>query len=424
MAVLSWHIVDSATFAAATTKDASALYFISDTNEIYRGAVLFSPSAEMYADALPAVKATNRIYINSTTLEGSIWNGTAWKTIIQPLGEVEPLNTNKAVSGAKIKTYVDAAVMGATGSGEYIKTLAWDKVNHVLTSTNGNSQKATITFEGLGCSLQYTAATGNLQMLDASGVAIGTAIKLDLERFVTQASYDPVKKEITLVFNDAKNPIVIPIGDLVDTYTVKSSNSLNLSMTSNEITGTVVVSNAAGNQATITAQGIYVAATDITGKLDKLAASVAGEIVKVAADGTVTTTGAKIGGAVLDASPSVSLVATEAAVAAVRTALTTLIDTKMSKLTNTDADEVIIVGATGEAIGSNVKIGTGTFAATPTAAVLATELGVKTFGDANYLAKTDVIANGAVASSVTQASDVKPISEKAYVAGQTWKTTM
>ena len=291
--LMQWHIVTSAVYKAGTPVDGD-MYFISDTHEIYRGAVPFTESVVMYTDLPVDGIAKNRLYINSTTLEGKIHDGTEWKTVIRPIDATVTADGINAVSGKAVAAYVAAEIAKITASGDVISKLAWDSAEHMLTVTKGSNETENITFAGLGVNLDYEAATGNLQLTDAAGNKIGDAIKLDLERFVKSAEYVAADKNIVLYFDDEKkDSITIPVGDLVDTYTAEAADkSLELSVAEgNVIKGKVKISTKNGNILTLNDDGLYVAAPDITGKMDKVTDGVTGNILTLGADGQAIDSG-------------------------------------------------------------------------------------------------------------------------------------
>ena len=108
----------------------------------------------------------------------------------------------------------------------------------------------------------------------------------------------------------------------------------------------------------------------------------------------------------------------------IRTALQASIDAKMAKVGTGHTDEIIVADANGDASASGVKAGGATFKGTPDAATLATEQGTTTYVQGYAVPKTDVVAAGAMATSVAAASDTKVTSEKAVVDALTWKTTV
>ena len=293
MIMVGWHIVTSNEFHNGTPQDGH-MYFLSDTREIYRGSDPFTESVIMYTGTLPTAPALNRLYINSETLEGKIWQGaaTGWKTVIRAIADEVTDTAGTAVSGKAVVAYVASELAKMATAEGSVSALSWDSAEHLLTVTKGDDSTETILFDGLGVSLQYTAATGELKMLDHNGVALGDAVKLDLERFVSSGEYNVDEKAIYLYFDAEKTDFVtIPVEDLVDIYKAEGSATLDLSVTGNTITGSVKISTAAGNLITIDENGLYVAPIDISGKMDKVADGVEGNILVVGADGQAVDSG-------------------------------------------------------------------------------------------------------------------------------------
>ena len=80
-----WHIVDSTIYHAYNNKIDNDLYFLRDTKEIYRGEIPFTESVIGYTGEVPSSSiAINRLYINTDTFEGKIYDGSIWKTVIKP----------------------------------------------------------------------------------------------------------------------------------------------------------------------------------------------------------------------------------------------------------------------------------------------------------------------------------------------------
>ncbi|WP_301066406.1 hypothetical protein [uncultured Duncaniella sp.] len=433
--MLSWHIITRAAFDAGVTAGTlqdDALYFLSDTKEIYKKDVPFTEGVYLYDGTEPTSKAVGKIYINSTTLEGKVWNGTAWKTVIQPVAAtLTATDTAQPVSGKAVADYVKTQIENATGAGDIVASLTFDKATSELKVGMSDASEQKIALEGLAVDLVYNKTTGLLQVKDCKGTTIGTGISLDLERFVQTATYDAATKKIILGFNpeDAEDVLEIDVGDLVDTYTAKSSETITLTVTGNEFTAEAIVSAAAGNQLQKTAQGLYVAAVDTSAFAHKVDMApedadpiAAGTVATLTATGDLAAGTAKIGAATLEATPSVGVLATEKAVAAVRDALQTAIDGKMNKVAAGHADEILVADADGQAALSGVKVGGEALAVTPDAATLATEKAVAAYVTANALAKSNV--STAMPASSAAASDEKVLSEKAVAGVMEWKTTV
>lgn len=292
--MMMWHIVTSAMYHAGTPQDGH-MYFLSDTREIYRGAEPFTESVVLYTELPTTSIARNRLYINSTTLEGRIYDGSKWTTVIKPVVDDVTADGTNPVSAKAVAAFVAAEIAKAVGSDGVVSSLSWDSAEHLLTVTKGNEDTETIVFDGLGVTLTYEAATGKLQLADASGNAIGDPISLDLERFVTAGEYDAENKNIVLYFDAEKtDSVTIPVGDLVDTYTAEGDGkALSLTVEGSVIKGSIKISTAAGNLITCDENGLYVAPIDISGKMDKVADAIDGDIAILDAEGNVVDSGKK-----------------------------------------------------------------------------------------------------------------------------------
>lgn len=76
MAKVLFYSATSEQFNALTTKDENALYFISDTGELYKGAVRYSFPVKQVTE-FPATGESGVIYVNEDG-EAKIWAGTSY----------------------------------------------------------------------------------------------------------------------------------------------------------------------------------------------------------------------------------------------------------------------------------------------------------------------------------------------------------
>ena len=292
MAMMNWHIVPTKAEFLAGSPVETNLYFIADTHEIYRGAESFTQPIVMYTGELPtSAIAVNALYINSTTLKGDVYNGTSWTTVLKPLATTVEEDGDSPVTGSAVATYVAAEIAKITGTGDIVTNITWDDVNQILDVYKGEG-KESITFDGLGVSLQYTSSTGILQLLDTSGNPIGDQVNLGVEKFVTSGEYDADRKVIILYFNAAKTDFIeIPVGELVDTYTVANTQTVSMNISSNQITANVRISVTGGNALVANEDGLYVQVPDISSKMDKVSGATAGNLVKLDSNGQVVDAG-------------------------------------------------------------------------------------------------------------------------------------
>ena len=423
--MITWHYITRDTFDAAdvSEKTSDKLFFLSDTGEIYRGTQAFTESVIMYTEE-PSVKAVGKLYINSNTLEGKIWNGSSWSVVIQAVqASMAADNTTLPVSGKAVADYVKTQIESVTGSGELVAGISYTADSNKLVVTMADQTTDEVELTNVAVDLVYDNKTGLLQVKNAAGTTIGSGINLDLERFVSSAEYDHEQGKILLTFNDGGTPLEIDVGDLVDTYTAANSSTVSMTVIGNQFTAEAIVSSAEGNLLQKTDNGLYVA-IDLSGKMDKDTDAVKGNLAKFDANGNAVDAALTAGGATLAESASASVLATEAAVAAIRTTLQAAINKKMNMVNIGKADEVLTATADGHAQVSGVKIGGATLSATPNAATLATEAAVNTHVVNYAVAKTDIVANGSMATTVAEASDTLVPSEAALVNAISWITTV
>lgn len=423
--MLTWYFISKADYLAIETYDSNALYFTTDTHEIFRGAVGFTEAIILYDGTDPAVKAVNRLYINSTTLEGKVWDGTAWTTVIKAVATTLGVaDTSTPVSGKAVADYVQDQISAITGSDGLVADLTYNaSAKKIVVAMADGTTTKDLVLSNLGTTIDYNQGTGALTLKDVAGTTLAT-VNLDLERFVTEASYDPETKSITLSFNDDSEPLVIDVSDLVDVYTVANTGTVNMTMTNNQITANVNISTETDNVLELDEDGkLYVRAHDSSAQMDLVENATAGNLAGLDGTGQATDSGVAPGGAALNATPNAATLATEAAVAAVRTALQTAIDAKMGKVAAAAAGQVIIASSAGDAEASGKSLGGATFAATPNATTLATEAGVAAYTAGNYVAKTQVIDEG-LEGVLANASKTDVASEYAVVEALTWKTSV
>ena len=394
--MIKWIVATAAQYAVLKSKDANALYFISDTGEIYKGDKSFTEAVTLVSE-FPAKGALGKMYVKESNLEGKVWTGSAWKTVIKPIATSlsDSVACDTAVTGDAIKTYVSNKFTQAV-TGKFVEGIAYDKATKDLTYTkNGATQRVAI--DGFVTGAKYTGDTGILSFQVEGGEAIN--INLPKDNFVKSGSYDGDTQEIVLTMTQG-GEVRIPAVDLVDVYTVGNTATVAMTMDdSNNITANVKVSATGGNALQAKADGLFVAPTDISGKLNKVTAAKADEIITATADGQVKTSGLKAGGATLSASPNATTLATEAAVNAIKTALQTNIDAKFNKANIKTAASASASAASNDHVLSEKAVLTLTEAL-----------------DAKKVNKTDVAATLNTAAPST----TKVASESAVVAAMSW----
>lgn len=313
--MLQWQIAKKiADYKALKVKDVESLYFIEETGEIYRGEVPFTQACEFYSatKARPAVGGLGKLYIDETTLAGSVWTGSAYKEIIKPVDtEVKGGSANLVTSGA-VAAYVGATV--GDGIKKVVKTVEWVENEAALKVTLQDATSSKVPLTKIATKLAYDGSTGKITLKDATGATLSEA-NIPLDNFVKSGSYDAATKSIVLTMQNGKS-VSIPATDLIDIYTGGATTSATVAVSNqNEITATVKVSSAAGNLLSTAADGLKVVADGT--KADKVAAAHANELLIADATGNNKLSGVKVGGATIADAPNATTVATEAAVKAI-----------------------------------------------------------------------------------------------------------
>lgn len=269
--MLNWYFVTKAQYDAATSKSADSLYFLSDTKQIFRGTEPFTDGVSLFTTTKPTTPAVGRLYIESATLEGFVYTGSEWKTVIKPVDATVNADSDNPVSGKAVAAYVTAAISDAAAEAKAsFKDASYSATTNKLTFTANNGTTKEVEISNLPVDLEWTegdSGTGLLQLKDKSGNAIGTGVNLDLERFVKSGEYDAATKKITLYFDDAKTEKVeIDASALVDIYTGEASTSATVTVsTDNKIKAEVKLAEASDNALSVHANGgLYVAPTDLS----------------------------------------------------------------------------------------------------------------------------------------------------------------
>lgn len=260
MAMIKWIVTTAATYDALGTKDANALYWLSDTKEIYKGAISFSESVVFYETTLPTRGARGKVYLEKTTMVGSVWDGTAWKTVIKAISDTVmdgASPTTKGVSGVAVKAYVDG--LNLAKAADVVTDITYDSTNKAISFTrNGAANSLPIT--KLGATMDYDGATGNLVLKDTEGTALKT-INIPVDNFVTTGAYDDATNSMVLTLRSG-GTVTIPAADLVKIYDGIDTDTIDITIATetgnNIIRANVKISATANNAVEAKTDGLFV----------------------------------------------------------------------------------------------------------------------------------------------------------------------
>lgn len=294
--VAQFIITSSELYAAMPVHSANKLYFLADTEEIYRGNQLFTSSIIFYTEKLPDTGAIRKIYINSETFEGYSWDGTAWVKVITRYNTVNDIITT--TPNDSIPTV--AAIRKLYNQS--ITDLSYDyDTNSIKFIQNGIEKNSEIT--GLLASGVFEPGTNRLIFKNIKGDD-AFYVQMEKDNYPIAGYYDESLKAIVLQMratDEEGNPkeLVIPAEDLVD----------------------IRISEVEGNLLKEYEDG-YGVVLDISKKIDKVDPGKDGRIMTAKEDGNANAINMFVGGSSLSlvdlgdgrqqASPN--LLATEAAV--------------------------------------------------------------------------------------------------------------
>lgn len=310
MSKISFYAITEAQYDAIVTKDANALYFITDTNEIYKGESRYSHPAKVVSSYPSSGQQVGTIYVNSTTNDAKIWDGTNWYTFYSlPIENssanfsTSSANESRVPSVAALVSYVSGITQGSSDAIKTIARKSGTGNEHLLTLTTvGNSSSDANLLSGFITGITFVdgsvaADAGHYGLkVTTSGSSGATYIDLEKENFLTSASYNSSTHILTLTLNvdsdnDGNNDVVtVNLEDLIDTYTAKAiaaNDTVAVTISNNEISAAVRISATTGNKISVNSDGLFVGEDSIgTGKEN--------HVIIADSDGTIKDSGKTI----------------------------------------------------------------------------------------------------------------------------------
>ena len=180
--MLSWYILSRTAFDAAVAANkvtSDMMIYLSDTHEIYRGTQVYTESTVLFTGTNGAhptsTAAVGKLYINSTTLEGWVYNGTSWTQVIKAVATTVDANNNtQAVTGKAVADYVATEVGKAQSNVTTLEqTVAANKA--AAEQADQTLQGNIDTLAGTVASNKTAAETGICEAKDAAAAAQAAA---------------------------------------------------------------------------------------------------------------------------------------------------------------------------------------------------------------------------------------------------------
>lgn len=168
-----YFILNKQAYTNLETKSEQALYFISDTQEIFRGTVNYTSCIKVVA-SLPNNPLTSKVYLRTSDNTLNIYTGSAWinfgslNNSVSNTVESGGTATSLAVSGVGIKNYVEDK-LEIDSLDDVTTTTLYNNFQLPLTITQTkNSVSYTCTFSksldnarAMGCKCTYTLKQGS-----------------------------------------------------------------------------------------------------------------------------------------------------------------------------------------------------------------------------------------------------------------------
>lgn len=338
----------AATYAGLATKDANALYFLTDSGLIYQGSKLYSFNVVKSAAAPSGTGVGGTIYYNTTTGVASIWDGSAFIALgVATEEELTAASTHAKVATAKaVVDYVagvKSAIESDAAAAYLAKGTSMTNNNLFAISSNGGA----VADSGYGIGGTTTIA--------------GTANKLATEAGVKAYVENEIADAITALGSFLK------VKETVATVAA-------LPATGNEPGDVRHVTENAGEYLW-DGTAWQELGIDLSNYMQKVSGATAGDVATLNANGEVIDSGKKVGGSTLAASPDANTLATEAAVKAYADSVVGGAN-YIEKISGTNG-HLVTLADNGKAIAdSNKSVGGATLAASPNANTVATEAAV------------------------------------------------
>lgn len=270
--IVQWVICTAAEYHAMDTHPENKLYFLYDTEEFYRGDIPFATSIIFYDGERPLTGAQRKIYVDSKTLNGYVYDG-YWQQVITQynvVGEVLDDTPGDSIPNVDaLRRFIETS----------ISDMKYNPESHAIEYTQGNLIKAVV-IDGLMVDSKFDDKTNCLNFYDVNGDII-SQVKLPKDKALTKAIYDNETKNVILTVTDIDGggepvELIFPLQDLI----------------------AIPISNVEGNLLKEHPDG-YAVVIDLSKKMDKInidSDEDVGGVVIAANDGNATATRYQIGG--------------------------------------------------------------------------------------------------------------------------------
>ena len=273
MANVSFKLGTYAQYNGLSDKDTNALYFTTDTQQLFKGDVEYTKTTKLVPSLPETGQLQGVIYVNTTDWTAHIYNGEEYKaltkgyaTTISDKADDTTVPTSKAV-----KDYVEKKIQDVQGgTGIFVTDVTYESGS--LTVEKGQGDTTDVELTGVAHEPTYDAGTRTIKIPIYGKQEL--VIALGKDAVVSSGTYNSKSKELELTLTSG-DTVKIPVNELVDVYTGENGTTVNVTVSDDKkISAEVNISQTANNALTKDDTGLFVekidayTKTEIDGKLD------------------------------------------------------------------------------------------------------------------------------------------------------------
>lgn len=262
-----WYYGLKKNYEKLKTVDSQGVYFLYDTGEIYVRDKPYTEAVILYeSGARPYSGASDRLYIDSSTLEGFTYHNGEWAKVLEKMDTAVSFDYDDAISKERIngvavlpialKHFMDMYMQGVT-------SMEYNEATHSLIYRLGNIGHS-LPITNLVQSLQFDVNTRTLYTYDGEGNLVSEAQIMDSH--VIGGKYDDERKAIIFQMRDGSEVrlhayALLNLFQGVDTNTMTNTVH-NYIDGKNVLESNVLISIRSSNKVEPRADGLYVSNFD------------------------------------------------------------------------------------------------------------------------------------------------------------------
>lgn len=291
------------------TKDANTLYFIQDSQRVYKGGIDITQSIKIVNsyDATPGSGIfENKIYVNPNTLEARVAHNGVWYNIIPKRvttsEEIESTENKDAfTTSSAVKEFVSDKFDQYKISKDHIQDIAFDSISGNVIVTFGDESTKNVTLSNV---VHHATFNENTCIFKISQYG-KPDMELDFSTFdgLIDARYESdhvfsdgrIGPAIVLVvqhYGGLDSEVVLDASPFIWVYQGGQTENIQIDISDDlQVTGNVIISDKPGNALESTRRGLYV---DISNKADLLRGAVNNHILIADSHGNLADSGMTI----------------------------------------------------------------------------------------------------------------------------------